>query len=326
MSRRILGFAAAAVLSASPVSAQTYVTIAIPGAAFTVATGINASGFVAGYYEGIHGFVRAPDGTIATFDPVGSRDTLPVGVDRNGTVVGNYVDFALDNHGFIRTSDGAITTFDPRHSIFTFVTQANGKTLGYLSKRDRTYGFLRLRRGRTQEFICHGAEELFPFGMNSLNVITGSFHHRTRHHHPNEHGFIRSPDGSCASLDAPGAVQTIPDGIDDDGTIAGYYTEVKQGPQHGFVRGADGTFSLFDVSGALQTAPAAINQAGTVIGTYMDAARATHAFLRGADGTLTPYDAPGATSTNALAINDNGVIVGSYDTTSGVTYAYIRSP
>jgi hypothetical protein len=64
-----------------------------------------------------HGVLRAPDGTMTTFDPPGAgtgpfQGTLPLGINQAGTIEGDYVDASDVNHGFLRTSDGTITTFD----------------------------------------------------------------------------------------------------------------------------------------------------------------------------------------------------------------------
>jgi hypothetical protein len=78
---------------------------------------INDSGEVTGVYRSsrddqYHGFVRFVDGTINTFDPVGSIATAPIGVNNKGTVTGWYEDGKYLTHGFVRSVDGMIETFD----------------------------------------------------------------------------------------------------------------------------------------------------------------------------------------------------------------------
>src|SRR5437762_3035556 len=57
----------------------TITTFDPPGATRTIALSINPAGAITGYYvdasSGFHGFLRAPDGTITTFDAHGSRAT-----------------------------------------------------------------------------------------------------------------------------------------------------------------------------------------------------------------------------------------------------------
>jgi hypothetical protein len=64
-----------------------------------------------------HGVLRAPDGTMTTFDAQGAgtglfQGTLRLGINQAGTIEGFYVDPGDVNHGFVRVSDGTITTFD----------------------------------------------------------------------------------------------------------------------------------------------------------------------------------------------------------------------
>ena len=58
------------------------------GAVFgTSPSGINPAGAITGYYcdaVTCHGFLRAPDGTVTTFDFPGSGYTQPVGINPEG--------------------------------------------------------------------------------------------------------------------------------------------------------------------------------------------------------------------------------------------------
>src|SRR5438552_15944108 len=69
-------------LATAPAAAgATFTTFDVNGASATYALGINAGGEVTGDYKDSsgkdHGFVRAADGTITTFDPPGSIGTDP---------------------------------------------------------------------------------------------------------------------------------------------------------------------------------------------------------------------------------------------------------
>jgi len=52
-----------------------------------------------------HGFLRTGDGTFTTFDPPGSVDTYPTGMNAEGVVVGNYSKASGIEHGFLRPPD-----------------------------------------------------------------------------------------------------------------------------------------------------------------------------------------------------------------------------
>jgi len=71
-----------------------------------------------------HGFVRATNGTIGTFDPpnvatthtctsYGSFGTIPTSIDTAGDIVGTYTDTNGARHSFLLPANGSITTFDP---------------------------------------------------------------------------------------------------------------------------------------------------------------------------------------------------------------------
>ncbi len=82
---------------------------------------LNPAGTITGPYADasfvIHGFVRAPDGAITTFDAPGAgtgafQGTFPEGINRAGRIAGEYVDASNVSHGFLRAPDGTFTTFD----------------------------------------------------------------------------------------------------------------------------------------------------------------------------------------------------------------------
>jgi hypothetical protein len=64
-----------------------------------------------------HGFVRAPNGAITTFDVPGAgtgsgQGTIGEAINPVGTIPGNYIDASSVNHGFVRDKHGGLTTFD----------------------------------------------------------------------------------------------------------------------------------------------------------------------------------------------------------------------
>src|SRR5262245_19924471 len=66
---------------------------------------INMAGTITGFYvdaNGGHGFLRAPDGTIITFDPLGSTFTVPTAINANRVIAGSYGDASGVFHGFLR--------------------------------------------------------------------------------------------------------------------------------------------------------------------------------------------------------------------------------
>src|SRR5262249_49787298 len=146
----------------------------------TTPTAINSGGVTTGFYAddvgGIHGFVRAKNGTITKFDgpnakcfsPLGGNMvcTEPNGINPQGRVWGYYCD-EVTCHGFVRTKDGTITPFDPPGSVYTF-DGLNG----------------------------HGGQ---TGGINPSGAIVGTYFTNTGGNF-GVHGFVRAPDGTFASF------------------------------------------------------------------------------------------------------------------------------
>lgn len=113
----------------SPSGTITSFSVPEPNPAYGYATtgiAINTAGVVAGRYvdnTGVsHGFVRAANGAITTFDPTGvatqptsygDSGTIPTSIDTAGDIAGTYTDTTGARHSFLRRASGVITTFDP---------------------------------------------------------------------------------------------------------------------------------------------------------------------------------------------------------------------
>jgi hypothetical protein len=138
----------------------------------TVAIGINAGGEVAGAYTDAipddyssvrHGFVRAADGTITTFNAPGAGSgvlvgigggelagTAGVGINAAGEIAGAYLDADAVYHGFLRAASGSMTTFDVpgagagpvQGTIATSVNDAGVVTGSYLDANYTAHGFI----------------------------------------------------------------------------------------------------------------------------------------------------------------------------------------
>ena len=78
------------------------------GSVDTYASGINSKGVVVGGYTDrhgvIHGYIRAVDGTIKTFNAPGAeKGTFPISINARGEIAGKYRDDNFLGHGFLRT-------------------------------------------------------------------------------------------------------------------------------------------------------------------------------------------------------------------------------
>jgi hypothetical protein len=307
---------------------QTYVPIIVvpdsPGspAHQTFPYSINNNGVIAGYYtfgSGLtpHGFVRAADGTITTFDPPNlplGGATFALSINAAGAIVGYYLGgkFPFTNHGFVRDPQGNFTFFDPPGSTSTIADTINigGAIAGdYYDASNVKHGFVRLDDGTLISFDPPGSIATTVVGINASGAIAGYFQVANL-----VDGFVRQSDGTIVTFNTPGTGLTVT-GFNDAGAITGYYT--ANGQTLGFVRAANGTITSFSVG--FSTFPTSINALGAITGSYIEASGTEgHNFVRSPGGAITTFDPPspppggyfcGGVS-SPTSINDNGVIIG----------------
>ena len=167
------------------------------GSVFTDTNAINAVGAITGFYFDAnfvgHGFLRATDGTITSFDAPGAdhtpgsfNGTFSVGLTPNGGIEGVFVDVNGVLHGFVRSTDGTFTTYDAPGA-------GTGAGQGTLPESNNTPGAI------TGQFI----------DGNFVN-----------------HAFVRSNQGIFSTFDVPGmgtgaGQGTIPVDNNDPGAIVG---------------------------------------------------------------------------------------------------------
>ena len=93
--------------------------------------------------------MRAPNGTITTFDAPGAVfSTEPVAINPMGTITGLYFDASGVGHGFVRALDGTFTTFDVPGALIqipTGITPTGTITGLYLDASFVIHGFIRIR-------------------------------------------------------------------------------------------------------------------------------------------------------------------------------------
>ena len=212
------------------------------GANFSEAFKINDRGDVVGDFLDIFGFSHGfllRKGVLATLDFPGASDTLALGINAAGTVVG-YWDL-LD---------------------------ANGNLLA-------VHGYT-WKGGSFTQFDFPGATDTSLFGINDRGDVVGGWDPGLTS--PIEHGFICS-NKQCTSFDVPvaGATITQGDDINAHGDIAGGWVDAG-GALHGFLL-ADGNFMSLDFPGATTTIAFGINAAGQIVGRYNSADGSNHGFL-----------------------------------------------
>lgn len=289
---------------------------------------INLEGVVSGYYlDGnsvFHGFLRAPDGRITTFDAP-NAGTIPgsgtgaLGINRWGAITGNFTDNNYNTHGFVRAPDGTFTTFDAPNAYQPYCT-------------------------------C-------PEAINDRGEVVGFYYDQSAM----LHGFLRTPDGAITPIDVTRGTGTMPpagtgpgqgtiinyaNSINNDGEIVGYYHDANN-YGHAWLRTPDGTITTFDAplsapnlyfdqgSQTQGSGSQSVNSEGDIIGWTIDKYGVWHGFLRTPEGKMSTFDAPGASTapgggtewgwgTVAQNINDRGEIVGQFTEPNGVFHAFLR--
>jgi hypothetical protein len=161
--------------------------------ATTAKTGsINPSGVIAGIdvdFSGFHGFLRAADGTITTFDVPGLAGISSI--NPSGAVTG-YRGDPIGFHGFVRAADGTITSFDvpgiqsdPRTSSINPSGAITG--YNYIFNGEHAVGFVRAPDGAITTFEAPDAFDTFANSINPSGTIAGYYEDLNGFH-----GFVRN--------------------------------------------------------------------------------------------------------------------------------------
>lgn len=172
----------------------------------------------------------------------------------------------------------------------------------------------------------------FASDVNDWGLITGWYTDSTG----STHGYIRYPNGTFASFDAPDATEgtwgIIPNNA---GEIAGVYFDSVG--THGFVRSPHGAITEFDFPNSPEgTYTQTINFAGRVTGPGWDMNGLSHGFIRDRDGNFTEFDPPGlgtgcsgvfnaSCGTWPLSINSEGAITGYFNNANGSDVGFVRA-
>ena len=262
----------------------------VSGTTQTVAVWLNDAGQIAGWYSdgksSFHGFLLDTSGNYTSFDPPGSVRTNPQSINSAGQISGVYTTGGTSmNVGFLRDSTGNFVTFGGPGScgdaVENAVLSASGEIAGTCSYTGGTFTyFIRTASGILTEYgNPFGGTVIFVTAISDHNFLAGYYIDAAGL----AHGFWRDVSGEH-SFDYPGAMFTVPTGINLAGTITGYYSGAD-GVRHAFVRDQSGNFTSFDDQNAgtkagQGTSPTAINRLGQITGQFVGPHGGDHGFLR----------------------------------------------
>jgi uncharacterized membrane protein len=253
-------------VAAPPAWADTYkfTTINVPGESQTNARGINDKGQIVGtYFDGsnYYGFLDS-GGKFTTIDvPVpGVTDTVPVGINEAGQIVGWYFGPYVGIHGFLETA-GSFTTIDDPSGCCAEAFGINdaGQISGTFTA-GAYHGFLDTSGSFTTiDAPGEGAWGTDLQGLNNSGQLTGFFWDGAHWQ-----SFLDS-SGVFTAFAVPGATDTLAYGVNDGGSVVGYYYTSPIDIQQGFLD-EGGMFSTISVPGSYFTFAEGINDRGQIVG------------------------------------------------------------
>jgi len=167
------------------------------------------------------------------FDLTGALDTIPLGINNLGDIVGTAIFSDGTQPGFISVNQ-VVTTFAVPDATATFAYQVNdsGQIIGYyIDSNGMTHGYTRDNAGDlTYQIDVPGATGTLLLGNNASNWAVGRYTDTSGV----THGLFYVTPDDIVTYDYPGATYTSLNGINKDGLICGYYTDAA-GLSHGFV-------------------------------------------------------------------------------------------
>ena len=275
----------------------------------------------------------------AAVNQVPSNDTVDVGINNAGQIIGDYYDSQNVSHAFLSTGVDFTLLSDPDvpGSSYYYASAINnsGQVAGdfwtgsvydsfIYNSNDGSYDTLTGPVG-TDGTIAYGISDTGQVVGYSYVAVPGASNSWS------DQGFIYSggANGTYTTLNdqnaGAGSNQgTVPIAINNSGEVVGYYYD-SNGAYHGFLY-SNGGFTELDYPEAdAQTAPYAINNAGEVVG-YFNNGSNVEGFIYsgGANGTWTALNVPGASNTYAYGINNEGQVLGDYSDANG-EHAFIYS-
>jgi hypothetical protein len=265
-------------------------TIAWPSLCVTIAA-INSGGTIIGSYftqGSFMGFLRDRYGNFTKFTVSTSMDTVPTAINSAGEITGYWDVYekipggeSLVAHGFVRNTQGNFTFFDPPNSAGTKATSINsqGEIAGNFGTAEAlSIGFLRSSDGHFTILDPPGMDTLSLISIADSGEIVGAGYNSSDGEQIKS--FIRDPEGnySTFSVVPAGDTQTMPVGLDTDGTLVGYYANHSE--FHGFYRLQNSALGFFDPPGSASTVPAAVNPQGNLTGYFFDPNNSYHGFIR----------------------------------------------
>jgi hypothetical protein len=327
---------------------------ALRAAAATVASGVLAAGAVAlAAGSASASTLSAHGGTAYHFTTLDNDHDLTfnqlLGINDEGLIAGYFGSGAQGhpNKGYLLTppaySQGSYINENFPGSVQTQVTGLNnrGITVGFWSSMNtasmmnNNFGFVDVDgHFRTADFPA--ADPASPpvdqlLGVNDSDLAVGFYTDANGNNHGYEYNINTNRYSSVVDPDAPSASLTAA-AINDEGDVAGAYTNPANGNTDGFLL-SHGRFTDLSVPGSSSTMALGVNSFGEVVGVYVPGSdsNALEGFTWTPQHGFTTVNDPngvndGNLTTTINGVNDRGQLVGFYVDANGNTDGFIANP
>jgi YD repeat-containing protein len=227
----------------------------------TQGRGINNLRHVCGEYlvesgDTFHGYILEHPNFVE-FDVTGAFDTIPLGINNAGDIVGTVIFGVGPQLAFVNwNSQGRLVTFEVPDATATFAYQVNTfhHIIGYyIDANGITHGFTRDSAGNlTFPIDMPGSTGTILFGNNDLDWGVGRYTDASGV----THGLYFITPDNMLTFDAPfpGATFTSLNGVNVHGQVCGYYVDTT-GISHGLVLQMDADATPNSTSATTPTQP-----------------------------------------------------------------------
>ncbi len=208
-----------------------YTFLDFPGASQTYARGINNQGTVVGFFfdnlGNFHGFTYQ-NGNFRQIDYPGALGTTARSINNLGQISGDYDDpNGINIHGFVLTN-GKFRVFDFPGATLTqgYGINDHDQVVGSYSLDGSTLNGYYFRNGKFTSYDVQGFETEI-LALNNVGQAAGYYAGLDA-----DHSFVIST-GGLVTLDPPGSVAALGQGINSLGVVVGSYNDGLR--SHGYV-------------------------------------------------------------------------------------------
>ena len=227
----------------------------------------------------IIGFLQQSQGTFASFNFPGARDTLVHDMNTNGLIVGSFDNLSFSGQRAFKVQNGAfhqvtIPGFPDAPAVAEGVNDL-GDIVGDFNGNGTAFGFL-LHNGKLTIISFPGAQGgTLPRSINNSGVVVGTY---MLNEEDIPHGFMWK-NGNFTNITAPGGLPATPVKISNNGDIVGTFVDANLN-EHGFSLDK-GRFTVIDHPSTSATAIFALNDFDNILGVFFSQTTQGNVWFKG---------------------------------------------